>query len=113
MAILLLGRALLGVGESFVITGALSWVLAIMGPQYTGRAMAWLGSALYAAFAVGAPAGTALYTVHGFAAIALAATQIPLLALLLVARLPPVAPRRLAHDGERRQCRAGCLPQGA
>ena len=80
MAILLLGRALLGVGESFVITGALSWVLAIMGPQYTGRAMAWLGSALYAAFAVGAPAGTALYTVHGFAAIALAATQIPLLA---------------------------------
>lgn len=34
--------------------------------------MAWVGTAMYAASAVGAPAGTALYAGHGLLAIALA-----------------------------------------
>jgi MFS family permease len=88
---LLLGRVLLGVGESFVITGALSWGLARMGAQHTGKVMSWLGTALYAAFAIGAPVGTALYAAHGFYGIALAATVIPFVALLIVARLGGVA----------------------
>ncbi|HEY6259305.1 MAG TPA: arabinose transporter [Xanthobacteraceae bacterium] len=92
VAILLLGRALLGGAESFIITGALSFGLALMGPQNTGKVMAWVGTALYAAFAVGAPAGSALYTSHGFVAIALAATLIPLAALPLIAPLRAVAP---------------------
>ena len=92
VTILLLGRALLGGGESFIITGALSWGLAFLGPQNTGKVMAWVGTALYAAFAVGAPAGTILYAGHGFVAIALAATLIPLVTLLLVAPLRSVAP---------------------
>jgi MFS family permease len=54
--------------------------------------MAWVGTAMYAAFAVGAPAGTALYAGHGFAAIALATTLIPFGTLLLVAPRRPVAP---------------------
>jgi MFS family permease len=92
VTILLFGRALLGLAESFIITGALSWGLALLGPQNTGKVMAWVGSAIYAAFAVGAPAGTILYTGHGFVAIALAATLIPLVTLLLVAPLRSVAP---------------------
>ena len=92
VTILLLGRALLGVAESFIITGALSSGLALMGPQNTGKVMAWVGTALYAALAVGAPAGTALYASHGFAAIALATTLIPLGTLPLVASLRPVPP---------------------
>jgi MFS family permease len=60
-AILVLGRALLGGAESFIITGALSWGLALVAPQNSGKVIAWIGTALYAAFAVGAPAGTALY----------------------------------------------------
>src|SRR5260370_26078837 len=91
VGILLLGRAVLGVAESFVVTGALSWGLALMGPQNTGKVMAWVGTSLYAAFAVGAPAGTALYTGYGFAAIALAATLIPLVALPLVASMRPTS----------------------
>ncbi|MFL6333282.1 MAG: arabinose transporter [Pyrinomonadaceae bacterium] len=90
--ILLVGRVLLGVGESFIITGALSWGLALAGAQNTGKVMSFVGTALYAAYAVGAPAGTALYAGYGFAAIALAATTIPLAALLFVAPLKPVAP---------------------
>jgi MFS family permease len=98
VTILLLGRVLLGVGESFIITGALSWGLALAGPENTGKVMSWVGTALYAAYAVGAPAGTELYAGHGFAAIALAATTIPLVALLFVAPLraasqPPAARR--------------------
>jgi Carboxymuconolactone decarboxylase family len=54
--------------------------------------VAWVGTAMYAAFAVGAPAGTTLYAGYGFAAIALATTLIPLLTLLLVAPRRPVAP---------------------
>ena len=67
--ILLVGRGLLGVMESFVITGALSWGVALAGPQHTGKVMSWVGTALYTAFAIGAPAGTGLYATSGFTAI--------------------------------------------
>jgi MFS family permease len=96
LAILFLGRVLLGVAESFIITGALSWGLALMGPQHTGKVMSWVGTALYAAYAVGAPVGTALYAGYGFVAIALAAMLIPFAALLFVAPLQPIAPPRAA-----------------
>ena len=49
VAILLVGRALLGGAESFIITGALSWGLALLGAQNTGKVMAWLGTALWGA----------------------------------------------------------------
>jgi MFS family permease len=91
-AILILGRALLGGAESFIITGALSWGLALGGPQNTGKVMAWVGMAMYAAYAVGAPAGIALYAGYGFRAIALATTLVPLGTLALVAPLRPIPP---------------------
>src|SRR5438445_8171640 len=92
VTILLLGRTLLGAGESFIITGAQTWGLALAGAQNTGKVLAWMGTAMYAAFALGAPAGTILYGSHGFTAIALATTLAPLATLLLVARLRRVAP---------------------
>lgn len=89
---LLVGRAILGGAESFIISGALVWGLALAGPQHTGKVMAWVGIAMYVAFAVGAPAGTSLYTHFGFSAIALATTLIPVLTLLFVLRGTGVAP---------------------
>jgi MFS family permease len=97
VTILLLGRALLGGAESFVITGALAWGLALVDAQNAGKVMAWLGTALYAAFAVGAPAGTALYEANGLFAIGLATAVGPLAVLLLIAPLRPVAPLRRAQ----------------
>jgi MFS family permease len=82
--VLLVGRAMLGGAESFIITGALSWGLALAGPENTGKVMAWVGTAMYVAFAIGAPSGSALYAAYGFAAIAFATTLIPLVTLLLV-----------------------------
>jgi len=90
VAILLLGRALLGAGESFIITGAQAWGLVLVGSQHTGKVLAWMGTAMYAAFALGAPVGTTLYSHYGFAAIAVATTVVPLVTLLLAAPLPRV-----------------------
>src|SRR2546422_2667367 len=92
VTILILGRTLLGAGESFIITGAQAWGLALAGSHNTGKVLAWMGTAMYAAFALGAPAGTTLYDSLGFTAIALATTLVPLAALLLVAPLRRVAP---------------------
>lgn len=91
VALLLVGRLLLGGAESLVITGALSWGLALLGAHQTGKIMARVGTALYAAFASGAPLGSALYTQRGFAGIALAAVLLPLIALVLLGLIPPVS----------------------
>ncbi|MGJ4947808.1 arabinose transporter [Bradyrhizobium sp. HKCCYLS20291] len=95
--ILLAGRALLGGAESFIITAAVSWGLALAQANHAGKVIAWVGSAMFAAFAIGAPAGAALYAAHGFGAISLATTLAPLAVLPLVARLPAVAPAHHAR----------------
>lgn len=84
LAALLAGRALMGCAESLIVTGALSWGVGRAGPQNAGRVMAWVGVAIYAAYALGAPAGMRLYGVAGFAGIAWATVLIPLAALALV-----------------------------
>src|SRR3954462_12132501 len=92
IAILVLGRALLGVMESFVITGALSWGVALAGSENTGTVMSWVGTALYTAFAVGAPLGTVLYASYGFAAVGFATVLLPLATVGVVAPLQPIEP---------------------
>jgi MFS family permease len=108
--ILLLGRALLGVGESFIITGAQSWGLAIVSAQNTSKVLAWVGSAMFGSFAVGAPIGTALYARCGFTGIALATTLIPLAALLLVAPLRHVPSAGRVHAGPMKVMAAVWVP---
>jgi MFS family permease len=98
VTILLLGRTLLGGAESFIITAAVSWGLALADSRSPGKVIAWVGSAMFAAFAIGAPAGSALYAAYGFKAIALATAAAPLATLLLVAPLPAVAPVQHARS---------------
>ena len=52
-AFLLAGRAALGGAESCIITGALSWALALVDSRHTGKVIAWVGTAMFAAFAAG------------------------------------------------------------
>ncbi|WP_431271762.1 arabinose transporter [Dankookia sp. P2] len=94
VTILILGRALLGAAESFIITGGVSWGLALAGPANAGRVIAWVGMAMFAALALGAPLGTTLYAFGGFAAIAALTTLAPLAAIALVVPLAPVPPQR-------------------
>lgn len=92
VTILLLGRAVLGGAESFIITGALAWGLALVAPQHSGKVIAWIGTAMYAAFAVGAPVGSAFYAAHGFFVIAVATAVVPLAVVPFILVLRAVAP---------------------
>ena len=110
VAILLFGRAVLGAGESFIITGAQTWGLALVGARNTGKVLAWMGTAMYAAFALGAPIGTTLYGAYGFTAIALATTLMPLATLLLAAPVRRVAPTGRTHAPLRKVIAAVWVP---
>ena len=100
---------MLGAAESFVITGALSWGLGRVDPMSAGQVIAWIGMAMFAALALGAPIGTALYAAGGFAAVALATTLVPLATLLLVA---PLRARTAATRCPTRRSSAWPAPSG-
>jgi MFS family permease len=110
VSILLFGRALLGAAESFIITGAVSWGLALVGAENAGRVIAWVGMAMFAALALGAPLGTALYGIGGFGAVAAATTLIPLLTVFVVAPLSPVPPQPSAGPALLKTMRAVWMP---
>jgi MFS family permease len=97
--ILLTGRALLGAAESFIITGGVSWGLAIVDSSYAGRVIAWVGMAMFAALAAGAPFGTMLYGRGGFAAVAAATILIPLATVFIVLPMTAVPPRQGRRAG--------------
>ncbi|MFJ3057952.1 arabinose transporter [Herbaspirillum sp. NPDC087042] len=92
VGVLLVGRLLLALGESLIVTGTMSWGIGLVGPQHGGKVMAWLGIAIYAAFGAGAPVGVAISRAYGFAGIATVSLLLPLLALLVVAGLRPLPP---------------------
>jgi MFS family permease len=109
--ILLLGRAVLGGAESFIITGAVSWGLVLVGPQGAGRVIAWVGTAMFAALAFGAPVGTMLYNANGFGVVAIATALIPFATLLLLLRLPAVPPAPAMSTGAFRSAmKVVCVP---
>jgi MFS family permease len=84
LVVLMLGRGLLGAGESLVITGALSWGVALAGRERSGIVMSWVGVAMYGALAVGAPLGLTLAGQFGFVAMCMAASLSPVLALAAI-----------------------------
>jgi len=92
VTILIVGRAMLGWAESCMITGALTWGLALGGRGHSGRVIAWVGTALWGAFAAGAPLGTLLYDRVGFVGIALTTMLLPLVTLALVVRQQAIPP---------------------
>lgn len=96
-AVLLLGRLLLGVGESLTTVGMLGWGIALVGGAQAGRFLAVMGMGMYGSFALGAPLGLALYRELGFAHLMLVCAVLPLLGLLMVAGLPA----RPGHGGTR------------
>ncbi|NIE52578.1 MFS transporter [Pantoea sp. Ap-870] len=92
VAILLLGRVVLALGESLLATGALGWGLGLVGPANAGKVMAWIGIAIYGAWALGAPLGVAIYHGWHFTGIAMAIIVVPLLPLLFITQVRAVAP---------------------
>ncbi len=95
LAALIVGRLVLGLGDSLFTTGVMAWAVYQVGPQNAGRAMAWIGIAMYGALAVGAPAGAGLGALGGFTAVSLAVVVMPLLGLTVALVRP--GPPGVAH----------------
>lgn len=91
-AVLLLGRLLLGWGESLATVGLIAWALGVTDPQRSGRVFALVGMGLYGAFAVGSPIGVALLDRTGFGGAMLACALAPLAGMAMVVPLVGVAP---------------------
>jgi MFS family permease len=92
LAILLAGRLLLGYAESLFLTGTMTWAIATVGAQNTGRVMAWQGIAIFGATGLGAPVGLWLLNAYGFVAAAAVAAAVPLPALAIALLRRGIAP---------------------
>lgn len=95
--VLLIGRLVLGLGESFALVGMLGWAMAAMGPARSGQVMALVGTGMYGAFAVGGPLGLWLLERLGFAGLMAGSILLPLVSGVM---LWPMAPA-IAAQGRR------------
>ena len=96
-AVLIVGRLLLGLGESLTMVGMISWAIGLMGPARSGKVISLVGMGMYGAFAAGGPLGLALLDQVGFAGLMGICAALPLLGLIAIHWLPAVAP----HAGQR------------
>jgi MFS family permease len=92
--VLIISRLILGCGESCVATGAITWGLGRVAPDYAAQVISWAGIASYGAMAAGAPLGIWLESRYGFGSIGAAASGISVLNLVLALPLAgvPVLP---------------------
>jgi MFS family permease len=86
LGVVIVGRVAAGFGESQFVTGCLTWSIASVGPQRAGLSMAWTGIAMFAALAIGAPIGMALYQAYGLQAAMIACVLAPLVAAAIALR---------------------------
>ncbi len=84
LALLCLGRVILGIGQSFCGTGTSLWGVAKAGSLHIGRVISWNGIVTYGAMAIGAPLGVALFRHGGLLLLSAVIVAISSLAIMLV-----------------------------
>ncbi|MFD2556983.1 MFS transporter [Sphingobacterium tabacisoli] len=85
---LMIARIIHGVGESFLITGALTWGIGLVGPANSGKVMTWNGIAMYAGIALGAPLSIFMGKNYDFLLVFLLIVLLPVISWLVTLRLP-------------------------
>jgi MFS family permease len=91
-AILIVGRLLLGLGESYGLVGMVSWAIGLAGHARSGRVISLVGAGMYGAFAVGGPLGLFLLSRLGFGGLMAICVVLPVVGILITYPLPPVLP---------------------
>jgi MFS family permease len=89
--VLLLSRLTLGLGESWVATGATIWGIGRAGAASTAQVISWSGIASYGALAVGAPVGVWLENNFGVAAIGVVSVVAALAGFLWAAAIGAIS----------------------
>lgn len=80
---LILGRVILGLSESLMITGALAWGVGLVGPKNAGKVMSWSGMAMYGSIAAASPLSFIFISYFGFPGAISLAILLPFLAGLI------------------------------
>ena len=90
LALLCLGRVILGIGQSLAGTGSTLWGVGVVGAPHIGRVISWNGIVTYGAMALGAPLGVACYALGGLHGLAITIMAVALLAILFALPRPKV-----------------------
>lgn len=90
LALLCVGRVILGIGQSFTGTGTSLWGVARVGSLHIGRVISWNGICTYGAMALGAPLGVIVYRHGGLLLLSVTIIAICALAILLALPRPAV-----------------------
>ncbi|SMG11816.1 MFS transporter [Sphingobacterium psychroaquaticum] len=91
LVLLLLARIIHGVGESFLVTGALTWGIGLVGPSNSGKVMTWNGIAMYAGIAIGAPLSIWLTGAYGALTAFVLILLLPFVSWFSSIKLPAIA----------------------
>jgi len=90
--LLLIGRLILGFGESWAATGATTWGMGRVGSEHTAQVISWAGIASNGGLAVGAPLGVWVDRTFGLSAIAILVSALSFAAFFLATTVGKVAP---------------------
>lgn len=92
LGLLVAARVILGIAESYIVTGALAWAIRHVGAAHAGMVMSWNGNAMYGGIAIGAPLAGLLSGFGGFEAVAWASILLACGGAAIVAAMPGYDP---------------------
>jgi MFS family permease len=87
---LVVARLVLGVGDGWLFTAALSWAVDLTPADRRGRTIAWFGMAIWGGLSLGPVIGEALLAAGDYATVWAFAALAPAAAALVVLRVPDV-----------------------
>ena len=79
--LLLVGRPVLGLGESLALVGMMGWAIGLTGQARSGRVISLVGMGMYGAFATGGPLGLTLLDRIGFVGLMGVCSVLPMVEL--------------------------------